>query len=172
MKVGPMHVHKEQGMHSAWDAHVKQAPPRPQFMVEFGKEGEDFGGCFVCYSGWCCRERDATPETYAPHVLAKLITEAPNMQAEIDDLHTICEAHKRRYEKAEVDLKASEDNAGELQDCYDEMLPICKQAETLKGALVQASKDFYYIHEHDGTAHQDSYGFMGKVEQVLKDLND
>lgn len=42
--------------------------------------------------------------------------------------------------------------------------------EKLKETLEEASRNFYYIHQHPEDAHTASYKFMEKVEQALKEL--
>ncbi|KKM82686.1 hypothetical protein LCGC14_1317030 [marine sediment metagenome] len=65
---------------------------------------------------------------------------------------------KAKYEQLQAenkqlkqDLSDSEDNAHELQGCYDEMLPLCKQAKQLQAKIDELKKalEKYSVHKDD-----------------------
>ena len=81
-EVGPIHIH-----HGVEDmGYPRTIPALPEFMIEFGEEGEDYGGCVVYYPRSYPRERDGYVQSYNPKLLASLIANAPNVLAENKEL--------------------------------------------------------------------------------------
>ena len=78
LEVGPMHIHTGSSM-----GFPRSIPSTPDFMIEFGEKGEDYGGCVVYYLGGCNRGHTRgfpdTEQTYDPKNLASLIAKAPKV---------------------------------------------------------------------------------------------
>ena len=81
LEVGPMHIHKGASM-----GFPRPIPSLPDFMIEFGEKGQDYGGCVVYYLGGCNRHYEkgygVDVQTYAPNSLASLIVKAPKLLKE------------------------------------------------------------------------------------------
>lgn len=76
---GPCHIHWPGD--DGWPTNVTLEKWPPEFLIEFGKENEDYGGCMVIGWNGYWREKDGIKQTYQPEVWADLIAAAPDLLA-------------------------------------------------------------------------------------------